>query len=270
MKNLCTNSFGLFVCMWLVTLCASQTEWDYFTLAQSWPPGNCIDAKREHHVCNTSHIDERIKTWTVHGLWPSAMGSKGPSFCDNTTKFNATQINCLMDNLTIYWPNLYKDTNLTSLWQHEWLKHGTCCQDNKDTSGEFNYFAAALMLNQKYNITRMLMNHGVVPSTTVQYSIDDFVTAIKKEVGYTPVVNCAAKKMKNGTTYHLISQLEICLSKDFTPRSCDSGYQPIRDEINELYNNDGHWWHHNWKNPPQSTCPKKYKFSYPPIHQTPE
>jgi len=52
----------------------------------------------------------------------------------------------------------------------------------------------------------------------------------------------------NGTEYHLIEQVQICLNKDFTPKSCGVEYEEYL-----------------LKYAPQSSCPRKYDFNYPPI-----
>ncbi|XP_053401114.1 ribonuclease Oy-like isoform X2 [Mercenaria mercenaria] len=300
---------GLFLLPSQFVTC-NEKQWDHFMFAQAWPPGTCADAHREHHVC---HIGAQVKTWTIHGLWPSLGASKGPTSCNNSWPFDFSKIASLTQELRTYWPNLYNDTSPYSFWAHEWDKHGTCCTDLDSTSGERNYFTAGLNLNKKYNVSqehewehhgtcctslkatsneykyfkttlnlnrKMLADSGVKPSETAQYSYNDFVNAVKKAIGFEPVIQCTVIEEKNGSVYHLIDQVQICLNKDFTPRSCmdgtiyPSGYYHTKGN-NSLSNFEkgekngliGRRSSHHHYHEPQSTCPKKYSFNYPPIHQ---
>lgn len=258
-----------------LTSCNEQ-KWDHFMFAQSWPPGTCADGDREHHVC---HITPEVKTWTIHGLWPSLGESKGPVGCNNSWQFDYNKIKSLENELNTYWPNLYNDTTHSSFWAHEWDKHGTCCTDLDATAGEANYFTTGLKLNRQYDILQMLKASNIVPSETAFYSYDDFINAVKKVIGFEPVLQCSAEKEKNGTIYHLIGQVQICLNKDFSPRSCSNGtvyptgYYSSKGS-NSLLNfekgekNDliGRRHSHHHSGEPQSSCSKKHQFHYPPIH----
>ncbi|XP_053401119.1 ribonuclease Oy-like isoform X6 [Mercenaria mercenaria] len=262
---------GLFLLPSQFVTC-NEKQWDHFMFAQAWPPGTCADAHREHHVC---HIGAQVKTWTIHGLWPSLGASKGPTSCNNSWPFDFSKIASLTQELRTYWPNLYNDTSPYSFWEHEWEHHGTCCTSLKATSNEYKYFKTTLNLNRK-----MLADSGVKPSETAQYSYNDFVNAVKKAIGFEPVIQCTVIEEKNGSVYHLIDQVQICLNKDFTPRSCmdgtiyPSGYYHTKGN-NSLSNFEkgekngliGRRSSHHHYHEPQSTCPKKYSFNYPPIHQ---
>ncbi|XP_045193821.2 ribonuclease Oy-like [Mercenaria mercenaria] len=251
-----------------------EAKWDHFLFAQAWPPGICADAAKEKHVC---HIGTQVKTWTIHGLWPQLGADKGPTSCNSSWHFDFSRIASLTQQLKAYWPNLYNDTIPDSFWEHEWDKHGTCCTDLDSTAGERNYFTTGLNLNKKYDVSQMLADSGVKPSETALYSYGDFVNAVKKAIGYEPVIQCTTRKQKNGSEYHLIDQVQICLNKDFTPRSCPdgtiypSGYfhtkessttsNFVKGEINDLTGRRSS--HHHYHG--SQSCPDK--FNYPPIHQ---
>lgn len=301
------------VCVLLVTcltvgLASGAEPWDHFVFAQSWPPGTCADAPREHHTCN---IGKDVETWTIHGLWPSLGDTKGPLECNKSWPFDFSKIASLQSQLMIYWPNLYNDTPLNSFWEHEWDKHGTCCTDLDATAGEHNYFATGLMMNKKYNLSQILRQSNIIPSDTIQYGYDDFVGAIKNATGFEPILQCTTQEQYDSTgkksTYHLIDQIQICLDKTFVPISCynisstaihnslksknDSLLSFEQGEENDLIGRKrssnllmeldmkiqsiirrSH--HHQTEtlkyiaheSGTQSTCPKKYKFNYPPIH----
>ncbi|XP_052284299.1 ribonuclease Oy-like [Dreissena polymorpha] len=243
----------------LVTLfplvCSRWTgEYDHFTFAQSWPPGVCADAPREHHTC---HVDKQVTTWTIHGLWPTQGSEIGPHDCNSSMKFDFSKIASLQKDLLTFWPNLYNDTELESFWSHEWTKHGTCAQDLPETTGELNYFSKGLEMNQKYDMLKMLSDGGVTPSPTAQYSYKQFMAAVKQSTGFDPNIECSYIKLDNGTDFHLVSEIEICLSKtDFTPVAC-----PGSENSSKGGNQSG-----SYKTiKSQSNCPQHYNFNYPPI-----
>lgn len=298
----------------LLTVCAGFVSgsfrgaetWDHFVFAQAWPPGTCADAGREHHTCR---IGPKVDTWTIHGLWPSLGETKGPTGCNNSWKFDFSQLANLQNQLNIYWPNLYNDTPVDSFWAHEWDKHGTCCTDLPSTSGEHNYFGTGLMMNKVYNMSEILRKSNIVPSETIQYGYEDFIAAIKNATGFEPVLQCTTREKydSNGkkSTYHLIDQIQICLDKSLKPISCYNISQSSSHH-HKTYNNSLEGFekgekndlvgkrsngaivefkmkvksvlsiirrshHHSGKYQPhpaepQSSCPKKYKFNYPPIH----
>lgn len=130
----------------------------------------------------------------------------------------------LQSQLLIYWPKVFNDTPINSLWTHEWDKHGTCCSDLQATAGEHNYFATGLMMNKKYNMSQILMQSNIIPSDKTQYGYDEFVGAIKNATGFEPVLQCVTREKYDSTgpksTYYLIDEIEICLDKTFMPISC--------------------------------------------------
>ena len=68
-------------------------EYDFFILAQSWPVVSCNEwkAKKAKNGCNLPGKDEN-KMWTIHGLWPSKKGTFEPQNCDETDKFQMSQV----------------------------------------------------------------------------------------------------------------------------------------------------------------------------------
>ncbi len=128
-------------------------------------------------------------------------------------KFDPSQIKDLMPSLNQYWPNLFTDEELTSFWEHEWEKHGTCALSIiKD---EHAYFETTLGLHDKFDFTAILAKNGIVPSDSKSYSIDEIQDAIASELKYKPLVTCEAQGQKQ-----FISEMQICLDKNLELLDC--------------------------------------------------
>jgi len=64
--------------------------------------------------------------YKIHGLWPDYNANSYPSYC-NDTPFDLQQLekSPKYERILKYWYDCtYEDT--IALYQHEWLKHGTC------------------------------------------------------------------------------------------------------------------------------------------------
>jgi len=224
-------------------------DFDYFTYAQSWPPGVCVAGIQDHHKC---YIGPTVKSWTVHGLWPSVWKGEEPFFCNKSLIFDFSQIASLQVQMQAQWPNLYNDTEPDSFWKHEWEKHGTCALTVGATANEFKFFSQGLALNAKYDIASMLAKGGIVPDPNAKYNYKQFIDAIQSQTGQEPVLGCTYEKLPDGTPFHLIEQIEICLDKSFSVISC---YDPETSKLGK----NGH------VREPYSNCPRNYAFSYPLI-----
>jgi len=105
-------------------LVTANNDWDLLIFTQHWPPTVCVQYEEngDNNVCLKPRFPG---TWTIHGLWPTKGGTFGPFFCSNT-KFNSSLLNPIHEDLVSYWPNLQHGKGESSLWNHEWTKHGTC------------------------------------------------------------------------------------------------------------------------------------------------
>ncbi|KAH3824381.1 ribonuclease Oy-like isoform X1 [Dreissena polymorpha] len=205
---------------WLPTVVASvgTSEYDHFTFAQSWPPGVCALAG-EVHSCQ---VDRNITTWTIHGLWPTNGSHEGPYHCSEEP-FDENQIASLKNELLIYWPNLFKDTEADRLWDHEWTKHGVCAKDVPATNGEYNYFSKGLELNRKYPLLQILEVAGITPNKTTYYTIGQVHDAVKNTTGVEAVFMCycVRKRRMHPEKRYILTEIQICLDKTkFTPVAC--------------------------------------------------
>ena len=79
------------------------------------------------------------KNYQIHGLWPQYSPNIYPSYCMNTQYFPPK------DELKYQMNKYWSSCNNTDLWEHEWIKHGTCILKENDIS-EFNYFNLTISL----------------------------------------------------------------------------------------------------------------------------
>ncbi|KAK6181174.1 hypothetical protein SNE40_009092 [Patella caerulea] len=221
------------ICILVVTLslavlqlahCKKKSnEFDFFTFTQSWPTVVCFEGVSTGHKC---HISRNVTGWTIHGLWPSQGSTEGPSFCNNSLKFNESAVEKLLPDLDAYWPNLYTDTARDDFWEHEWSKHGTCAVTVNETGNEYLYFNKGLDLFQMINLTGILTDIGVIPDDNKTYDVTNILNKVTPRLrGFEPRLSCYKYKEE----FYLTS-FEICFTKEFEMKSC---LQKSRD--NRLY-----------------------------------
>ncbi|KAK7504316.1 hypothetical protein BaRGS_00004620 [Batillaria attramentaria] len=177
---------------------------DILKLTQSWPPAVCIFIEKEEKKCN---ISSEVKSWVVHGLWPTKQGTEGPNFCNDTWKFDVTKVEALRPKLDYNWPSITFDEKPEDTWKHEWEKHGTCGTSLPALKDEFNYFNTTLGLHYHFD----LQNDRT-------YQPEDVLTILKDGLGVYPSITCVEEK---GTKTFYIEQVELCLDKTFQPVNCD-------------------------------------------------
>lgn len=191
----------------------SNNSWDYFLFVEEHPAGFCYfrDGENCSYPSNASQ-------WTMHGIWPTANGTDGPNYCNESATFNITEIESLIPTLMKEWPNLITNESFDSFWSHEWLKHGTCATGISALSTERGFFTTVLsLLEQKLNYTQALEDYGIKPSNTTTYKLDQFNDAFKKKFGVRPLVECLYTEKKG----QVLSQISLCLHKDFTIMPCE-------------------------------------------------
>ncbi|XP_060068928.1 ribonuclease Oy-like [Ylistrum balloti] len=228
-------------------------DWDRFIFTQEWPTAVCSRANSTGHMCV---IPSGVKTWGIHGLWPTKGHSKGPTGCEISKPFNFTLLKPLIIELEILWPNIFADTNESSFWKHEWDKHGRCATTLPATANEFLYFQKSLQLMEKFSASKLLQNMGILPSKTAHYRLDQIQFALERQLGNKTVVIECTKDPATGLD--MIFEVEICLDKDFIPIDCYSRQDRVDNSAS------GHFLrkHHNND---EGNCPRKEAFEYPPI-----
>jgi len=172
--------------------------------------------------------------WTVHGLWPSRMdGDMGPEFCIPADHFDMEKIKPIIEELLHHWPNLIPQQALFSLWQHEWLKHGTCAEQLPIIDGELNYFSTGLQLNERFSIRNILSQSGIEPSDTPQYKVSDILAAVEKARGKKAQAHCLKATIEGKAEWYLVD-VRVCLDKDINQIDCPQHKPAVESELLEL------------------------------------
>nr|CAB3265618.1 ribonuclease Oy [Phallusia mammillata] len=202
-----------FICMFGI-LQHKTSQWDFLIFTQQWPQASCVDINNTRG--ETCFMERKVKTWTIHGIWPSRIGDEGPFYCNNSYPFKETEVASLEPELTTYWPNLILDESKCSFWKHEWVKHGTCAMSLPTMDTEYKYFAQGLKFNRLFDFKAILAKQNIVPFTS-PYKFSDFRKAIQSTTNTHMKIQCIYSKDRQEQA---VIQVEICLKKDFTPIDC--------------------------------------------------
>lgn len=210
----------------------SDNTFDHFVLAQQWPISVCIGNNLTIPPPHLCRINKNVTGWEIHGLWPTRNKTHEPLFCNKSSTFNLTRLRPIMADLQKYWTNLYADTSAKDFWEHEWLKHGTCATSISQFCNEYHYFKGTLALHNKFNLTRILANSGIVPSTR-HYQDTDLLMAMQKNSEF----QCYYDKT---TGIQFLSSIQICLSKSLQWIDCPS-YATVSKERHVRSNAHTHY-----------------------------
>lgn len=122
----------------------------------------------------------------------------------------------------MYWGSLNGPAD--TFWAHEYEKHGTCEEDLFATQHDF--FAGALNLLGKYNVTTAVAQSGIVPSNSKAFSLSAFKKAFNTVYGADPIVGCNSKGN--------IETVLVCVDKNLEIMECPSN-QKDTCTANRLY-----------------------------------
>ncbi|XP_046848755.1 ribonuclease Oy-like [Xenia sp. Carnegie-2017] len=219
----------LFSC---VALSASRSvnitnyDYDHFVYAQQWPQSFCDCSE---YRCR---IPEKVKTWTVHGLWPTLGKTEKPDYCNRSWPFEEYEILDIENKLEKFWPSLEdssRDSRI-SFWQHEWKKHGTCCTDLTYLDSEHKYFIIGLQLNRKYDILSILNDANIVPSRSQTYKLHEIHKAVQGKLGYVPAFLCCKNDSKQR-----VEEVRICFDKQLNLIDCKTGDEECTNNVPIYY-----------------------------------
>ncbi|KAK7076230.1 putative RNase T2, partial [Halocaridina rubra] len=125
---------------------------------------------------------------------PTKFGTIGPNFCNKTWGFHESEIIGIEKFLVKYWGNIYAEDAMTSLWKHEWVKHGTCAAELPSLNSEEKYFAKGLEWVTHYDYVSVLGKHSIYPDDIETYARQDLFDAIKNTFDVNPHIDCIYNK----------------------------------------------------------------------------
>nr|XP_022918100.1 ribonuclease Oy [Onthophagus taurus] len=228
------KSYILYI-SFLITLSTADNiidvDWDYLIFVERWPITVCIEW-HDKNVKNNCTIPVNNVQWTIHGIWPTKIGTDGPSFCNKAWPFNETKIEKIEDELKQYWTNIEENTGLISLWKHEWLKHGTCAATLNLLDNEYKYFNQGLDWVKKYSVGEILKRKGIVPNNT-GYTIQEINDVLTQELNTTVIIQCVVQAH---TKISLISEIRMCFDKSLNLIGCDFDTLKYLFTDNMMYN----------------------------------
>lgn len=203
---------------------SSQGNFENYLLALSWSPTYCLT---HSYAKDAAQCNSRKKyNMVVHGLWPQSIDKHNPAFsCKHSeTEASAQTITAMFDIM----PS-------AGLIQHQWRKHGTCSGYSSK-----EYFAKIDDLYDKFNIRSYFKSPIFMSSITnigtknniqnVKITPDDIIKNIQ-----TNTENISADNIIITCSGRMLSEVRLCLNKDFTFRKC-SGFEKSRScKLKNIY-----------------------------------
>lgn len=207
-----------------------NTEFDLLIFTQRWPITACYEW-REKSASNICGLPSPKNIWTIHGIWPTKMGTIGPYFCNKTALFNVTELDSIEQQLEQFWINVEKNKPYDSLWRHEWLKHGTCAAAIlTQLSNENKYFGQGLSWLQQYSMADILTEGGIKPG--MNYTVLEIHTVLMDKLKKNAAIECYHDKQ---TKLQFLNEIRICFDKELEQADCDgiSAEEVAIDKVNE-------------------------------------
>jgi len=108
-------------------------DFDFYVFAQSWSAQFCTTKPNIPGCTNPTNWQQT--NLTLHGMWPNynsqRSGHGWPQCCQSKygSDIDPSVVADLLPALQLYWPNEQDPSGSklsSSLWAHEWNKHGTC------------------------------------------------------------------------------------------------------------------------------------------------
>ncbi|KAE9529714.1 hypothetical protein AGLY_011810 [Aphis glycines] len=205
-----------------------RKEWDILVFSQTWPYTFCHTwtVNSDTHVCN---LPANRNQWTIHGIWPSKIGSIGPDFCNNQTAFSLNSLEPIIPELHNRWTEIkgsktWSKKREGDLWKHEWIKHGTCAKSLSALDSEYKYFKQGLDWSKQYVLSDILEQGGIKPNGS--YPVNQIWHTLRTGLGKNPRIDCFYEK---GTSTPYIDEVRICFDKTLSLVDCD----PFRRNSNK-------------------------------------
>lgn len=89
----------------IVFIADKNHAFDFFIFSQQWPVTRCIlmAETNKGHMCASSFDEQR---WTIHGIWPTRIGTKSPAFCHKSKSFDIHNVEPFINELSKNWLNV--------------------------------------------------------------------------------------------------------------------------------------------------------------------
>ncbi|XP_047119185.1 ribonuclease Oy [Schistocerca piceifrons] len=193
---------------------SKEHDWDVLIFTQHWPVTVCLQwkEKEEQHTCSFPPVKN---IWTIHGIWPSKLGTRGPQYCNSSLHFDLNALQPIRQKLDQYWINVYNGTE-SALWKHEWQRHGTCAASLPDLNSELKYFSKGLEWLEAYGMDHILPKAGIKMDYAEGFSAQEFSDAVVSVLGVDPDIQCIEDK---GNAY--LFEIRICFNKTLELVDCD-------------------------------------------------
>ncbi|CAD6186768.1 unnamed protein product [Caenorhabditis auriculariae] len=192
---------------------AIGAKFDYFMLTKIYPTAVC--RADDDTVPDSCEIPDGTPSWTMHGLWPNFANGSYPQFCPAVPKhFNEDLIKLIEPKLTNFWPNLYPSKSKASFWKHEYDKHGTCAQSEKNFDSELKYFQQAIDLFALFDVDAALSS---LPRGSLVTKAEVLQALQPLSKSQSVQIHCLRDKKTSQT---LLADVRLCINKDLSPRAC--------------------------------------------------
>ncbi|KAH9644089.1 hypothetical protein HF086_015419 [Spodoptera exigua] len=197
----------------------AEKEWDFLIFTQQWPSSMCkvwTHNKPNHHCV----FPKKTDSWTVHGIWPTKAGTKGPFNCNTTWLFDPEQVRPIENELEQAWTNIEKETSLYNLWAHEWNKHGTCAAMIEPLNSQLKYFSKGIDFLNRYHMNDILSSANIVPSDTNPVKAEEVSSTVVSKLGVRPFIAC---EFEDGVQY--LIELRVCFDKQLNLKECEGEHE---------------------------------------------
>lgn len=252
------------VCLFILSSVTIFARWrkndsfDILIYTQSWPNTVCLlwEEKATSNIC---YLPQDNQTWTIHGIWPTKLGTIGPAFCNKSIHFNASLLAPIKPELEKLWSDIYRGRNHYDLWKHEWTKHGSCAVVLPGLNSELKYFSQGLIWQHQYNMEKVLAAGNIFPSTDDNlFNVQTMWLSIKTVLGKNPAIECIHDP-KSGLDY--LMEIRICFTKELQLTDCDG-----------IKSGHRHHTYHTrfWTADPITNCPLDKNIVYPSKVPSPE
>ena len=192
-------------------------QFDLYVLAQSWSAEFCYPSSHHHYPGCQQPTDWQRVNLTLHGLWPQYVndtdGHAWPQCCNSTygSELNDSVVTGELAQLQLYWPNEQAPDGTpvsSTLWAHEWAKHGTCSD-----VAQLEYVQQGLALMQLLPTPDALTQH-----------IGSHVTTAKLEAAYNGGQACSDDSCMVGLQCDngYLTEVHTCWDKQLQQVVCPS------------------------------------------------